>query len=91
MILHVVDAKYERDYIVRVKFNDGAEGCVDLSGELYGDVFAPLLAKEKFKTLRVDPELNTIVWANGADFAPEFLYERLLVPIERPDRSEGLG
>ncbi len=82
MILHVVDAKYERDYVIRLKFNDGAEGFVDLSGELYGEMFEALKDKEKFKTFRLDPELNTIVWENGADLAPEFLHGRLLVPSE---------
>ena len=82
MILHVVEAKYERDYLIRLKFNDGAEGFVDLANELYGEMFEPLRDREKFKAFRVDPELNTIVWENGADLAPEFLHRRLLVPSE---------
>lgn len=86
MILHVVEARYERDYIIHLKFNDGAEGFVDLAKELYGEMFAPLQDEGKFKAFRVDPELNTIVWENGADFAPEFLYDRLLVPAEPSDQ-----
>jgi hypothetical protein len=80
MILHVTEVKYERDYVLRLKFNDGAEGFVDLADELYGDVFAPLKDPKVFRTARLDPELDTVVWENGADFAPEFLYEKLLVP-----------
>ncbi|GMU20942.1 MAG: hypothetical protein AMXMBFR13_10380 [Phycisphaerae bacterium] len=80
MILHIVEAKYDRDYIIYVKFNDGAEGHVDLSDELHGEMFAPLQDIEKFKSFTVDPELETIVWDNGADLAPEFLHGRLLVP-----------
>jgi hypothetical protein len=83
MILHVVEARHEHDYVIYLKFNDGAEGYVDLADELYGEMFAPLKDKEKFATLRVDPELNTIVWANGADLAPEFLHDHLLVPVEQ--------
>ncbi len=79
MILHVLDARYERDYVIHLKFNDGAEGFVDLADELYGEMFAPLKDMEKFKAFRVDHELNTIVWQNGADLAPEFLHDRLLV------------
>jgi len=79
MILHVVEAKYERDYIIRLQFNDGAEGFVDLAAELYGEMFASLKEIEKFKAFTVDSELGTIVWDNGADLAPEFLHERLLV------------
>ena len=82
MILHVVEATYEHDYIVRLKFNDGAEGFVDLADELYGEMFAPLKDRAKFATLRLDPELGTIVWDNGADLAPEFLHDRLRVPVD---------
>jgi hypothetical protein len=88
MILHVVEAKYERDYVVYLKFNDGAEGYVDLSGELYGEMFAPLKDEGMFATLKVDPELGTIVWANGADLSPEFLHDHLLVPAEEPSSGE---
>lgn len=83
MILHVVHAKYQRDYVIQLKFNDGAEGFVDLSDELYGEMFEPLKDKEKFRTFKVDPELNTIVWENGADLAPEFLHSRLFVPTQQ--------
>jgi hypothetical protein len=79
MILHVVEAKYVGDYAVQLRFNDGAEGFVDLANELHGQMFAPLKDKEKFRAFRLDPELNTIVWDNGADLAPEFLRSRLLV------------
>jgi hypothetical protein len=79
MILHVKEAKYLHDYVIRVRFSDGAEGEVDLAGELEGEVFGPLQDLEAFKSFRVDPELQTIVWSNGADLAPEFLYENMKV------------
>ena len=82
MILHVVDAHYERDYILRLKFNDGAEGLVNLADQLYGEMFEPLKDLNKFRSFTVDPELNTVVWENGADLAPEFLHQRLLVPAK---------
>ncbi len=75
MFLHVKKAEYVRDYIIRVSFNNGAEGEVDLSRELEGEIFAPLKDINKFKSFKVDPVLETIVWENGADLAPEFLYE----------------
>jgi hypothetical protein len=89
MILHVTEATYERDYVIRLKFNDGAEGHVDLSAELHGEMFTPLKDMEKFKSFRVDPELNTVVWDNGADFAPEFLHEHLLVATQPSDDPGG--
>jgi hypothetical protein len=79
-LLHVVDARHERDYILRLRFNDGAEGLVDLADQLYGEMFEPLKDLTKFKSFKLDPELNTVVWENGADLAPEFLHQRLLVP-----------
>jgi hypothetical protein len=82
VILHVIEARYEGNYVVYLRFNDGAEGYVDLADELYGEMFAPLKDKAKFATLRLDPELGTIVWSNGADLAPEFLHARLMVPAE---------
>jgi hypothetical protein len=82
MILHVVEARYEHDYLVRLRFNDGAEGYVDLADELHGEMFEPLRDKAKFATVRLDPELGTIVWDNGADLAPEFLRDHLFVPVD---------
>ena len=79
MILHVVEAKYQSDYRIQLSFNDGSFGVVDLKDELYGEMFEPLKDIGKFKSFRVDPELETIVWGNGADFAPEFLRDRLMV------------
>jgi hypothetical protein len=79
MILHVREAKYLHDYVVCVRFSDGAEGEVDLAGELVGEVFEPLKDLNAFRAFKVDPELQTIVWDNGADLAPEFLYENMKV------------
>ena len=81
MILHVTKAKYLRDYVIRVCFNDGAAGKVNLAGELEGEVFGPLKDISLFKSFNVDPELGTIVWKNGADLAPEFLYDNLQIQV----------
>ncbi|RMF87756.1 MAG: DUF2442 domain-containing protein [Nitrospirae bacterium] len=75
MFLHVTDARYVDRYVVWVQFNDGTAGEVDLSGELDGPVFGPLRDPERFKAFRVAH--HTLTWENGADFAPEFLYERV--------------
>lgn len=69
MILHVKEAKYLHDYVIRVRFSDGAEGEVDLVEELGGVVFGPLRDLKAFKSFRVDPKLQTIVWSNGANLA----------------------
>jgi hypothetical protein len=55
------------------RFNNGAEGEVDLAAELDGEVFEPLRDKMLFAQIRVHPDLRTIAWPNGADMAPEVL------------------
>ena len=74
MFLHITDAKYAGDYKVEVSFNDGRKGIADLSDSLNGPMFEPLRNKSKFAVLKVDHELDTIVWPNGADLAPEYVY-----------------
>lgn len=76
MIPQLTSAEYVGGYVVRVRFADGVEGDVDLGTELYGEVFEPLKSPDVFQSFRLDAELNTISWPCGADFAPEFLYER---------------
>ncbi|HEX9728783.1 MAG TPA: DUF2442 domain-containing protein [Gemmatimonadales bacterium] len=75
----VEDARYVRDFVVWLRFHDGTEGEVDLSRELWGEVFEPLRDVEYFKQFTVHPEFRTLVWPNGADFAPEFLHEAVRV------------
>ncbi len=75
MFLHVTDVNYLEAYNIRVEFSDGVVKEVDLREELYGEVFEPLKDVEFFKQVKVNSETNTIEWPNGADFAPEFLYE----------------
>jgi hypothetical protein len=79
MYYNVIEARHVHDYTVWMKFEDGSEGEVDLSSELWGPVFEPLKDPEYFRTISV-AEYGTIAWPNGADFAPEFLYERVRVP-----------
>ena len=63
------------DFVVRLSFDDGVERDLDLESELWGPVFAPLRqSPELFKQVRVDEELGTIVWPNGADMDPDVLH-----------------
>jgi hypothetical protein len=81
MILQITEAKYLTDYKVQVSFNDGKEGVADLSDVLRGPVFNPLKDKKLFAQLRVDEELATISWPNGADLAPESVYFRVFKDV----------
>ena len=73
----MVEARYVGDYKVWLKFNDGRKGVVDLADELYGEQFEALRDREKFAQFFLDYGLATIAWHDGADFAPDYLYERL--------------
>ena len=75
----VSEVRYVRDYVLFVEFADGASGEIDLAGELDGEVFLPLREMSLFCQARVDPEMHTIVWPNGADLAPEFVRAHLRV------------
>jgi hypothetical protein len=72
-----IDAKCAGSYRVWLRFADGLEGEVDLADELWGSAFGSLKDEAACAAMRFDPELRTIVWPNYADFAPEFLRERL--------------
>ena len=80
-LVDVVEVRYLRNYTVWIKFEDGTAGEVDLTTSLRGPVFEPLRDPEYFKQVRVDPEIGTIVWPNGADIAPETLYSRVQVVV----------
>ena len=79
MIPRVIDAKYIKDYTLYLRFSDGSDGEVDLEPELDGEIFQPLKDISYFKDFSLNQELHTVVWPNGADLAPEFLYGKLKV------------
>ena len=72
-MIEVKKADYLRDYKIEVLFNTGEKKIIDLSNSLKGIVFQPLKDIGFFKNFKIN--FNTIEWENGADFAPEYLYE----------------
>lgn len=63
------------DYRLRLLFDDGTAGDVDFSSMEWKGVFEPLRDPEYFAKVKVDTEAATVVWPNGADLAPETLYQ----------------
>jgi len=74
--MHFVrDVLYISDHKLLLTFEDETVRIADLEPYLGGKIFEPLKDVDYFRTVRVDPELDTIVWKNGADMSPDFLYE----------------
>ena len=73
----IIEAKIVKDYTVEVVFDDFKRGTVDLHKFLGKGIFKNLLDKKRFHQMKVDAELGTICWPNGADIAPDRLYSEV--------------
>jgi hypothetical protein len=82
MILRILKAEVSGPYLLRLAFNDGTRKTVDIRPLLSGPVFEPLRDPSYFARVELDSACGTVVWPNGADFAPEALHE--LAPVEEP-------
>ena len=60
---------------LRVVFDDDTEQVIDLEPVLYGEMYGPLREEDFFRQVRLDPEVKTLVWPNGADLDPYVLHE----------------
>lgn len=75
MLVDIVGVTVLDDHKLRLRFQDGAEGDVDLDALVrWEGVFEPLRDAVRFAEVRVNPELGTICWPNGADLDPDVLY-----------------
>jgi len=75
--MDVIEARYVAGYTVWIRSEDGTMGEVDLSNAMIGPLFEPLHDRNYFKRFFLNRDTGTIEWPNGADFAPEFLREKL--------------
>lgn len=74
-MIRVTEVEALDGFSLRLGFNDGSERVVDLESELWGPVFEPLKADPGlFRQVRLDDEIGTIVWPNGADMDPDVLH-----------------
>ncbi len=74
--MRVQSVKALRPYVLSVQFEDGTSGEIDLADRLYGPVFEPLKSETMFMKVAVD-RFGAIYWPNGADLAPDALYDQL--------------
>ena len=93
MLKDIVEVQPTREYRLRLRFEDGREGEVDVAGMIrFEGIFAPLKDRTEFLKVSVNPELGTICWPNGADLDPDVLYakvtgEELAIPQQREARK----
>ena len=62
-------------YTLRVGFDDGTVQMIDFRPVLAGELYGPLLKPSVFNAVKIDPEIHTLVWPNGADFDPAMLHD----------------
>ncbi len=78
-IFRVREFRIVAPYTLRVAFDDATEQVIDFRPVLAGELLGPLRELTLFNQVRIDPEVYTLVWPNGADFAPEFLHKNVRV------------
>jgi len=74
-IYRVVSFQTVAPYTLRVRFDDASEQTIDFQPVLAGELYGPLLDEALFIQVRIDPEVHTLVWPNGADFDPATLHD----------------
>ena len=81
MNYHVVEARHVRAHTLWLRFRDGTCGEIDLGSAFHGPIMEPLKDVAFFQQFSIHPEFHTLVWPNGADFAPEFLHNGVQVTV----------
>ncbi len=74
-VYKVESFQIEAPYTLRVRFDDGTEQLIDFQSMLAGGLYGPLRDLTVFNQVRIDPEVHTLVWPNGADFDPATLHD----------------
>jgi hypothetical protein len=75
MILRITESAVVGPHLLRLTFNDGTRKTVNVRRLLQGPVFEPLCDVDYFAKAQLDRTCGTVIWPNGADFAPEALHE----------------
>jgi hypothetical protein len=68
-------------HAVWLRFPDGTSGEINLPPALRGPIFGPLRNPAVFRQFQIHPEFHTLVWPNGAVFAPEYLRDNVRVTV----------
>lgn len=73
-IYRVIGFEIVDRYTLRIEFDDETEQTINFPPILEGALYGPLQDEKLFDQVRIDPEIHTLVWLNGADFDPETLH-----------------
>ncbi len=87
-IYRVLDFEIVGPFTLRVSFDDHTEQTIDFEPILRGEIFGPLRDPAVFNQVRIDPEVLTLVWPNGADFDPATLHDWPMYAAELAARAE---
>jgi len=75
MLKDIIEVQPLKGYRLRIKFSDGVEGIIDIKERTdFEGIFAPLTEEEYFRKVKVNSELGTFEWPNGADLDKSVLY-----------------
>ena len=74
-ICRVISFEIQAPYTLQVCFDDETEQTIDFQAILEGELFGPLRDVSLFNQVRIDHEVHTLVWPNGADFDPATLHD----------------
>jgi len=74
-VYRVVSFEITAPYTLRVHFDDATAQVINFKPILAGEIYAPLRDPSLFNQVRIDPEVQTLVWPSGADFDPETLHD----------------
>jgi hypothetical protein len=88
LICRVVNFKIVAPYTLRLQFDDATEQTIDFQPVLAGELYGPLNELKLFNQVRLDPEVHTLVWPNGADFDPATLHDWPLLEQAFTDRAK---
>lgn len=88
MIFRITKVRLVRPFVLDLTFSDGVRQQVNVRPLLFGAIFEPLLDADFFSQVRLDPVCGTVVWPNGADFAPEALRQEAPKKPVRPEKAK---
>jgi hypothetical protein len=74
-IYRIISLEVVKPLTLTLRFDDETEQTINFEPVLFGELYGPLREPQVFNQVKIDPEVHTIVWPNGADFEPATLHD----------------